>query len=265
MRDTLLPEMARIEAGEFVMGCDEGDEDERPERPVRLDEYYIGVYEVTNLQYAVFLREAGHRAPGLRELPAMVSPQSVDTFRQGAAPYVWKNGIPPLDREDHPVTLVQYEDAEAYCAWLAAVSGKPIRLPTEAEWERAARGGLVGRRYPWGDDIDPSRANFLPDPSFKVRWGTRPVGSYPPNNYRLHDMAGNVWEWVSGWYWTDVCASSDDADPAGRGPGVLRILRGGSWVNSDVNFLRCAYRHKVPPDTYAYSVGFRIACSSERA
>jgi formylglycine-generating enzyme len=150
----------------------------------------------------------------------------------------------------------------AYCRWLSGELQRDVRLPTEAEWEKAARGGVDGQRYPWGNDIDPTRGNFLTDPSVKRQRGTRPTGTYPPNAYGLYDMCGNVWEWVSDWYAADYYGSGQVRDPGGPGFGDMRIVRGGAWVNDDVSLLRCSHRHKVPPDTYAYSVGFRITCSA---
>lgn len=256
--DTLL-KVVRIPAGEFTMGSGEADEDERPAHGVHLDEYHIGVHEVTNEEYAQFVRETKHPAPAVRYLPLMVTLDREATFREIAASYVWRDGAPPPDRIRHPVTLVRVDDTLEYCQWLAARSGKPVRLPTEAEWEKAARGGLEGKRYPWGDDIDPSRANFLPDPSLKLYRGTQEVGSYPPNAYGLYDIAGNVWEWVLDWYRPNYYATGEPANPRGPQFGSLRIVRGGAWVNDDVSFLTCSHRHKVPPDTYTYSIGFRIA------
>ncbi len=262
MKDDPIGQIVRIPAGEFLMGSEDGDKDERPVHPVFLDEFSIGARAVTNADYARFVRATGYRPIAVRELPAIVAPDFRDTFRELCERYVWKNGLPPEGLEIHPVTLVQYTDAFEYCRWLATITGKPVRLPTEAEWERAARGGVEGRRYPWGDDIDSSRANFLPDPSFKAKRGTTPVGSYPSNGFDLFDMAGNVWQWVSDWYDPDYDAVSEYRNPQGPPSGRFRCVRGGSWVNDDVSFLRCAHRHEVPADTYAYSIGFRIAFPS---
>ncbi len=260
--DDCLPQMARVPAGEFLMGSDGFDEDERPIHPVYLDEFYLSTTPVTNADYARFVAATGYRPIAVRELPAVVAPEFRDAFKELADRYVWKDGAPPIGLEVHPVTLVQYVDAVAYCQWLSGLTGKPVRLPTEAEWEKAARAGLDGKRYPWGDDIDTSRANFLPDPSFKYKRGTEPVRSYPSNGYGLFDMAGNVWQWVSDWYDPDYYPVSEYRNPQGPPFGRFRCVRGGSWVNDDVSFLRCAHRHEVPADTYAYSIGFRIAYSS---
>lgn len=259
MADELVPRFARVPAGEFAMGADDGDEDERPVRRVHVDAFWVSVHPVTQQQYYEFVRATHHPPPAVGELPLLVAPGQEASFRELAQPYVWRNGGPPRDRLRHPVTLVTYADAVAYCAWLATATGHPMRLPTEAEWERAARGPLEGRRYPWGDDIDASRANFLPDPALKRYRGTRSVGSYPPNGFGLYDMSGNVWEWVADWYDADAYSRGAARNPRGPSHGTLRIVRGGSWVTHDVSQLRCAYRHKVPPDTYSYSIGFRVA------
>lgn len=263
MADDLLPRFVRIPAGEFGMGADDGDEDERPAHRVRLDAFYLSTHAVTNEQYAEFLRDTGHPPPAIRDLPRMVTPAHEAAFRELSAPYVWRGGEAPRERGRHPVTMVGYADAVAYCLWLSTRLSQAVRLPTEAEWERAARGGLEGRRYPWGDDIDPSRANFLPDPALKKHRGTRPVGCYPPNALELYDMSGNVWEWVEDWYRSDAYRIADVHNPRGASEGTLRLVRGGSWVTHDVLQLRCAHRHKVPTDTYAYSIGFRVAYSDE--
>ncbi len=158
--------------------------------------------------------------------------------------------------------LVRYDDALAYCRWLSDATARPVRLPTEAEWEKAARAGTEGLRYPWGNAIDASRGNYLIDPATRPQRGTRPTGTYPPNGYGLYDVCGNVWEWIADWYSADYYGLGERRDPRGPQTGNLRVVRGGSWVNDRITMLRCAYRHKVPPDTYAYSVGFRIVCDA---
>lgn len=255
------PNLARIPAGEFLMGAADADVHERPVRRVYIGEFLIARFETTNDEYARFIRATGHPTPAVRELPLIASNEREVAFRETAAQYEWREREPPAGRGNHPVVLVRYEDALAYCAWATAEFGRPIRLPTEAEWERAARGGVDTQRYPWGDDIDAARCNFLADPTVKNQRGTRPTGMYPPNGYGLYDVSGNVWEWVSDWYASDYYSIGELRDPRGPESGALRIVRGGSWVNEDVAMLRCAYRHPVPPDTYAYSIGFRIASS----
>lgn len=261
MPDELLPRFTCVPAGEFVMGSDDGREDERPTRRIHLDTFHLSVHPVTNQQYAEFVRATGYPAPAVRDLPTLVTPAHELEFRKLAAPFVWRGGHVPHQRARHPVTLVGYRDAMAYCDWLAGRIGEHVRLPSEAEWERAARGGLERMQYPWGEEIDPGRANFLLDPSVKRYRGTRPVGSYVPNAFGLYDMAGNVWEWVADWYAATAYECGQIHNPRGPAEGRLRLVRGGSWVTSDVFQLRCAHRHPVPADTYTYSIGFRVAYS----
>ncbi|MGH9411967.1 MAG: formylglycine-generating enzyme family protein [Vicinamibacterales bacterium] len=264
MPSDLAPELALIPAGEFIMGSDEADEDERPAHRVHVDDFFMAVQPVTNAEYARFVSDTGHRVPAIYEPPLVASaggPERERAFRQMGAPYVWHDGAPQEDRRDHPVTLVRYEDATAYCRWLTAQLGRPFRLPTEAEWEKAARGGAESKRYPWGDRLDRNMANFLVDPALKSTHGTVPVRSYPPNGFGLFDMAGNVWEWVHDWYDAGTSAVPDARNPTGPPTGQLRLMRGGSWIVADVRMLTCSHRHKVPPDTYSYSIGFRVACS----
>jgi sulfatase modifying factor 1 len=263
MAEQSLLQVAQIPAGEFVMGADDGEEDERPAHKAYLDDFCIGTYPVTNDEYAHFVRETGHPSPAIRALPLMVSGALEADFRSLAAKYFWSNGTPPEGRDKHPVTLIDIDDAMAYCGWLASKTGKPVRLPTEAEWEKAARGGLDGRRYPWGDTLEASSAHFLPQAGLKAERGTAQVGSYPANGFQLFDMAGNVWEWVSDWYAPNYYARAQYLNPQGPEGGLMRIVRGGAWVNAEGRYLRCSYRHKVPPDSYAYSIGFRVAYSPQ--
>jgi formylglycine-generating enzyme required for sulfatase activity len=261
MIDDPVPLMARVPAGEFIMGADDTEEDERPSHRVYLDEFYLGVHPVTNEEYARFVQETHHPSPAVRALPLIVRHEQQHIFREVAASFVWTDSLPPRDRQRHPVVLVTIDDAMAYCAWLRTRSGNPFRLPTEAEWEKAARGGLERQRFPWGDEFDPARANHLSDPEVKLQHGTQEVGRYAPNGYQLFDMAGNVWQWVSDWYTPDYYARAQYLNPPGPDAGQLRIVRGGSWVNQDADFFRCGYRHRVPDDSYSYSVGFRVAYS----
>jgi formylglycine-generating enzyme required for sulfatase activity len=261
MPDDLLPRFARVPAGEFVMGADDADADQRPAHTAYVDAFYLSIHTITNQQYAEFVRATGHPVPAVRDLPIVVTPPQELAFRELAVPYVWRGGEVPVDRLRHPVTLITHADAVAYCNWLTSKLAAIVRLPTEAEWERAARGGAEGQRYPWGDDIDASRANFLPDLAVKRYRGTRPVGSFAPNGFGLYDMAGNVWEWVADWYAPDAYRHRARRNPVGPIDGTQRVVRGGSWVTDDIDQLRCSHRHKVPPDTYAYSIGFRVAYS----
>jgi formylglycine-generating enzyme required for sulfatase activity len=256
------PNLARIPAGDFLMGAADAEDDERPVHRVFVSEFFIGRFPVTQDEYARFVRATGHPAPAIRELPLITAGGRDALFRELATPYVWSGDQPPAGHGSHPVVLVSYDDAAAYCAWLSSELRRTARLPTEAEWERAARAGADGQRYPWGNEINASRGNYLTDFATKRQRGTRPTGTYPPNSYGLYDVIGNVWEWVSDWYSSDYYGMGDVRDPRGPESGTMRIMRGGSWVNDDVAMLRCAYRHKVPPDTYAYSVGFRIVCSA---
>jgi formylglycine-generating enzyme len=263
MREDPVPRFVRVPAAEFSMGSDDHADHERPCHRVHVDAFYASTHPITVEQYAEFTRETGHTVPGVRDLPLLVTPVHELSFRELAAPYAWRAGEPPRDRVRHPVTLVTHGDATAYCRWLSGRIGRLVRLPTEAEWERAARGEIEKARYPWGNEVDASLANFLPDPALKRHRGTRPVGCYPPNTLQLYDMAGNVWQWVADWYRPDAYRTEERRNPRGPGSGTLRILRGGSWVTHDVDQLRCAHRHTVPPDTYAYSIGFRVVYSDD--
>jgi formylglycine-generating enzyme required for sulfatase activity len=259
---TLSPNLARIPAGEFLMGAADAEDDERPVHRVYVGEFFIGRFPVTDDEYQKFVQATGYPPPVVRDLPLIALGEREASFREGAAPYAWEHERPPAGHGSHPVVLVRYDDALAYCDWLSQTIARVVRLPTEAEWEKAARAGADGLRYPWGNDIDASRGNFLADPPTRPQRGTRPTGTYAPNAFGLYDVCGNVWEWVSDWYGADYYGLGDNRDPRGPQTGNMRLVRGGSWLNDDVTMLRCAYRHKLPPDTYAYSVGFRIVCEA---
>lgn len=247
--------MVRVPAGEFMMGDNAGDEDARPAHRVTLTAYDIGAYEVTNDEYARFVRATSHRAPGLHALPSAVTADRAEAFRRLAARFAWTGQTPPAGMEKHPVVLVTFEDATEYAAWLSRETGALYRLPTEAEWERAARLGARGKR-PWGDDIDPSRANYLVRAEDKETSSTRPVGSYPPTPGGLYDIIGNAWEWVSDYY--APYPNEGVNNPGGPASGALRIVRGGAWLDHEVALLVLSHRHEAPADIYSYSIGFRL-------
>ncbi|MXV72952.1 SUMF1/EgtB/PvdO family nonheme iron enzyme, partial [Candidatus Poribacteria bacterium] len=227
-------EMVLIPAGEFLIGSNDADalDDEKPVHSVYLDAFYMDKYEVTIGKYKQFVRATGHRS-----LPDWVSKSS------------------PTDQ--HPVVGVSWHDAMAYTQW----AGK--RLPTETEWEKAARGGLVGKRYPWGDAIDTSKANY----SISNFGRTKTVGSYTANGYGLYSMSGNVFEWCLDAYSSDAYRSLPYRNPVSGGSiaSIInnfanvnnhRVLRSGSWYNTALN-VRCARRHhNTPTNTNDYN-GFR--------
>jgi len=236
-------DMVLIPSGEFLMGCNYGDPDETPVHKVYLDAFYIDKYEVTNLQFSEFLNQKGNQEEGGVAWLDTSDEDCLIEYRNGK--YQPKSGY-----ESHPVIEVSWFGARAYAEW----AGK--RLPTEAEWEKAARGGLVGKKYPWGDSIDSSKANY----SENVGQTTR-VGRYPPNNYGLYDMGGNVWEWVSDWYDQDYYSSSDSyRNPQGPSYGSGRVIRGAGWSN-DAGYLRSASRSYVNPDSTSNHLGFRCSKS----
>ena len=214
---------------------------EIPQHSVQLSDFYIDRHPVTNAQYAAFMAATGHPAPKYwTHAPQM---GAAEPFPIGA-----RHG-------SHPVVGISYADALAYCKW----TGK--RLPTEAEWEKAARGGLVNQQYPWGNEPSRAHANTVGTWG-KDRWHwTAVVGSFLPNAYGLSDMAGNVFEWCADWYAADYYPQSPSRNPRGPETGQTRVLRGGSWSNNILGIyqMRCAYRFHARPDTRNMIIGFRCA------
>ena len=226
--------MAYIPEGKFVMGAVYGDatakDDEKPRHEVLLSSFWIDTTEVTNAMYALCVKAWICSRPG------------GDFYYQ-------------KEYADHPVTNVDWGQASTFCTWRNA------RLPTEAEWEKAARGGLDGKLYPWGDNsANCTRANvWLKDGA--CVGGTQRVGSYPPNGYGLFDMSGNVWEWVQDWASDTYYISSPGVNPTGPTFGTSRILRGDAW-NGDSNVTkRVSYRYSWKPSTLNGFFGFRCARS----
>lgn len=232
------PGMVFIPAGDFLRGrshvLPDDDlkwfpellKDDRPVRKTYVDAFYLDQYEVTNQQYAAFAKATSHRTP----------PN-------------WIKGAVPPGKEKLPVADIDWNEASAYCTW----AGK--RLPTEAEWERAARGLAEGKTYPWGD-----RKVTKQDACYDTMKGPCAIGQFAPNDFGLYDMAGNVWEWTSDWYAKDYYASAPDRNPRGPETGQYRVIRGGAW--SDVpKYLTCAYRSWARPLERSPNIGVRCAIS----
>jgi serine/threonine protein kinase len=238
------PEMVLVPAGEFLIGSDpRKDKDardaEQPQHTLYLPDYHLAKTLVTNAQYAAFVQDTGHNQPEH-----------------------WTQGKPPGGKEDHPVVNVSWYDGIVYCRWLSEVTGKPYRLPSEAEWEKGARGS-DGRIYPWGNQWDAERCNA----DKGLQGDTTPVGAYPKgaSPYGLLDMAGNVWEWTRS-LWGEDTEKSDFKYPYNPEDGrenlrasndVLRVLRSGAFDFS-VRRARCAYRGWSYPNLFGWSYGFRV-------
>lgn len=239
-----IPGMVYIPAGEFIMGSSDKDVEmflqifiyrrpsrfanEQPQHTVYLDSFYIDKYEVTNAQYGEFIQATGHPAP-----------------------VYWNNEL--YNQPEQPVIGITWEDAKAYAEW----TGK--RLPTEAEWEKAAR-GTDGRIWPWGNEWDAAKLNGNDVGAIDGYIYSSPVGSFPKgaSPYGVHDMAGNAWEWVEDWYDANYYSYSPKINPKGPASGSYHVLRGGDWsMNQD--FTRCASRVGLSPGSML--TGFRCAKS----
>ncbi|SNZ12529.1 Formylglycine-generating enzyme, required for sulfatase activity, contains SUMF1/FGE domain [Natronoarchaeum philippinense] len=277
--------MVKIPGGEFRMGTDsdvgyEAD-GEGPARTVDVDEFYVSSHAVTNAEFLEFVRETDYTTDAERYGWSFVFEEFVGSDdRQHvvdsveAAPWWFAvrganwfrpegPGSTVIERLEHPVTHVSWNDAQAYANW----AGK--RLPTEAEWEKAARGGLRGATYPWGDDLRPDgehRSNIwqgdFPRHNSEEDgyYGTAPVDEYPPNGFGLYNAVGNVWEWCSDRFRSDPCQNSR-SNPTGPAEGGERVIRGGSYLchRSYCNRYRVAARSKNTPDSSTGHTGFRLA------
>jgi len=225
--------MALVPAGEFWMGrthttsveqaiiLERDRRDDQPAHRIHVDAFYLDVNEVTSADYARFAEAT-----------------------RAAKPWTWPGGKVAKGEESLPVTNVTWAEADAYCRW----AGK--RLPTEAEWERAARGGLDRKRFPWGDEGGRGRAHT------GSSTGPTAVSSFSANAFGLHDMAGNVWEWTSDWYERDYYAVSPDRNPAGPEKGRYKVIRGGGWTDgAQLN----SFRNYADPEMRTLVIGFRCA------
>ena len=209
-----------LPGGAFLMGQKDGRDDERPVHRVTLAPFRLSRLPVTNADFAAF------------------------------RPFEFTNAA-------LPVTSVSWFQATEYCAWLSSQWGIGLRLPTEAEWEFAARGGLEQSRYPWGNAPPETRAGYA------ARWlrGPEPVGTAEPNAYGLFDLCENVHEWCSDWYVQDYYSESALENPQGPATGLRRASRGGAWRHH-IKIARCAARSSLPPDFRYADYGFRVAADA---
>lgn len=253
--------MVHVPRGAFWRGSTEGDsaaeQREKPQRLITLDAFYIDQYEVTNAQFARFLNQAEEPIPETVWLGAQS--EAIHVHR------VEDKWLPDEGYERHPVVEVTWHGADAYCRW----AGK--RLPTEAEWEKAAR-GLDKRVYPWGNEFDGTKLNFCDvnceiEAQRATNWDDRyartaPGGSYlkGASPYGALDMAGNVWEWVADRYRDDYYALSPAIDPQGPTIELERVYRGGAW-DSKARYARAAQRNPARPLYHGPTLGFRCAYS----
>ncbi|MEA3441562.1 MAG: SUMF1/EgtB/PvdO family nonheme iron enzyme, partial [Chloroflexota bacterium] len=238
IRDEFGVLMGLVPGGGFEMGGADGEADAEPVHDVVLETFYIDPHEVTNASYAecVFA--------GICDTPAEHSSQTR------------KNYYGDTRYGDYPVLNINWMQANRYCEWRGA------RLPTEAEWEIAARGGLIGENYPWGDDEPICQAGMENGAKFDDGNGcsgtdTEAVGSFAPNGYGLYDMAGNLGEWTADWYAVDYYAGSPVENPTGPPAGEHKVIRGGSWDDDDTNFLKVFYRGHEDPQAGSPVIGFR--------
>jgi formylglycine-generating enzyme required for sulfatase activity len=226
----LEPTLVRIPEGWFLMGSEVGQDNERPVHRVWVDGFLLAACQVTNRDYSRFLHATGSQPP----------------------PY-WDE--PNFNHPEQPVVAVSWFEAVKYCDWLSAASSRNYRLPTEAEWERAARGGRESALFPWGDTPPQSL------PNYDQRWraGPEPVAQYASNPFGLYDICENVHEWCSDWYQADYYAISPERNPLGPETGDRRASRGGSWRHH-IKATRCASRSSIPPQFQYADYGFRVAC-----
>jgi sulfatase modifying factor 1 len=215
----------------FQMGCETGRDDEKPVHRAWVDSFELAAFQMTNADYQRFLEATG-TAP---------SPYLAD---------------PNLNDPKMPVVAVSWHEAVSYCAWLASISNKRFRLPTEAEWECAARGGVQGSLYPWGD----SPPESVPDYGNRWKNGPEPVGLYAPNAYGLYNVGDNIHEWCSDWYDANYYRDSPERNPQGPPDGSRRASRGGSWRHH-IKVSRNAARSSIPPEFQYADYGFRVARS----
>jgi formylglycine-generating enzyme required for sulfatase activity len=230
--DGSIPEMIFVEGGSFLMGSADGEPEERPVHKVTISGFYIGKYEITVGEYMEFCKATGHALP--------------ETPKWG-----WED-------KRRPVVNVSWNDANAYCNWLSEKTGFRFRLPTEAEWEYAARGGKKTKKYRYAGSNKLEEVGWFDQNSSKQ---AQPVGTKEPNELGIYDMSGNVWEWVNDWYSDEYYAKSPDKDPPGPTGGFMRVMRSGSWINYFEDNRIALRISNLPKETGPF-YGFRIALSA---
>ncbi|MCH7681070.1 formylglycine-generating enzyme family protein [candidate division KSB1 bacterium] len=224
------PDMIDIPQGDYLMGSDNGLENEAPMHSVWVDVFAIAKYPVVNREYALFIESTGRQPPRFWESRKFQNPAQ-------------------------PVVTTNWYDAMAYCEWLCDLTGKNYRLPTEAEREKASRGGIEGDEYPWG--------NELPADHLGGRDGLlEPIGTEGPNGYGLYNMSAGVHEWCADFFSTSYYTHSPFRNPKGPDYGDRRVARGGAWRHS-IRFSRCAARSSLSPDKQFSDFGFRCAMTIE--
>ncbi len=274
----------RLAGGAFLMGAQDGAahplDFEAPLRRVRLAPFRLDAVAICNRRFARFVVATGYRTTAEREgwsfvFAGYLRDDHPPTPAVGAAPWwrrvdgaCWRHPEGPAShiagREDHPVTHVSHDDALAYCAWAGA------RLPSEAQWEYAARGGLVQQRYPWGEELLPGGRHMcnIWQGEFPARddgedgyIGTAPVDAFPPNGFGLFNMVGNVWEWCADWFDPRGHDDAPRIDPRGPPQGTARVMRGGSHLcHASYCFrYRVSARSSATPQSSTGHIGFRIA------
>lgn len=286
LRSSALPpqgEFVDIPAGRCAIGDHQGAgylaDGETPVHKVHLDGFRMGATTVTNAQFALFVQETGYRTTAEQHgvsavFYAAFQGQRSDILHQVAdVPWWlavkgadWRHPNGPgstiTNKADHPVVHVSWHDAQAYCTWAGG------RLPTEAEWEYAARGGLQGRTYPWGDELTPEgdwncniwQGQFPQENTAEDNYlTTAPAQTYQPNGYGLWQMAGNVWEWCEDWFDPTYYSHSEVQDPHGPETGDRRVMRGGSYLCHDsyCNRYRVSARNSNTPESTSGNIGFR--------
>ena len=265
-RGTERAGMVFVEGGTFTMGAEGEMPEEAPAHRVTVSSFWMDAREVTVAEFARFVEATGYRTEAERfGWSGVFNTETGEWERVDGANWRRPEGPRSEARGDEPVCQVSWNDAAAYARW----AGK--RLPTEAEWEYAARGGLEGKRYAWGDELRPGgrpvanwwQGRFPEGDTGEDGYAARraPAGSFAPNGYGLYDAGGNVWEWCADWFDAEYYARGPAANPAGPEAGEERVIRGGSWMCSE-NFCsnyRVAARSRATPDSGLNNLGFRCA------